>query len=60
MFRPVLYIVSYILCFNIIKIVTVEKGPLRFYLLGKVFVLIFLRIATVQAKTCSVHIKVTS
>jgi len=41
--------------------VTVNKGPLGFLLYQpcKVFVLTYLRMAIEQAKTCSMHVKVT-
>jgi hypothetical protein len=50
----------HILCFNIIKIVTVNKGPLRslFCLLCKVFVLTCLRMTKVQAEKCSIQVMV--
>ena len=38
-----------------------KRGPLRFTLyLSNVFVLTCLRMAEVQAETCSIHVRVTS
>ena len=50
-----------VLCFNIIKIVTVKNGALYSYciFLCLVFVLTCLRMAYAQAETCSMHITVT-
>ena len=43
-----------------IKIVIKERGPSYFYriFLCKVFVLTCLKMAQVQAETCSIHVKV--
>jgi len=46
---------------TLLKIVTVNKEPLSFllYLPCKFLVLVYLRMALQQAKTCSTHVKVT-
>jgi len=55
----ILHFIFHILSFKVIKIVTVNKGPFRFYyfFLYKIFVLPCLMMASVQAETCSTHVQ---
>jgi len=50
----------YILCFNIIKIVSKNRGLLDSYylFLCKDFVLTCLKMTYVQVETCSIHVNV--